>query len=142
MFIKNFRSWMSPDGTQHAQGLFLLFMHPDLDGMEGLKQPMKALVRHTRMYQCGHFMMGSVRVGGQTLVVSGSYGSDGLPKDVPQGVYDLGLEVPGELVESWNKGGGWNGAGNEANLVRAWAVENLDRLRKPPLRKQGSPDTE
>lgn len=138
MFIENCRSWVSPDGAQHAQGLFLIFMHPDMEGLEGFKHPMKALVRHTRMVQCGHYIMGSIRVGGLKLTVSGSYGSDGLPKNVPQEVYDLGLEVPSELFEAWNKGGGWNGAGAEAPLVRAWAIENLDRLRQPPARKQSS----
>jgi hypothetical protein len=93
--------------------------------------PIKAIVRHTSLRQCGHFMMGSARVHGARITLSGSYGGDGLTCTVPDAVYtDYGVELPRELVAAWSHGGGWNSAGSEAGEMRKWALENLEELRK------------
>ena len=73
-------------------------------------------------------MMGFARVKGERITLSGSYGSDGLPKTVSDKVFNEGIPLPDDLRERWNKGGGWNGAGNEANAMREWALANLDKL--------------
>lgn len=78
------------------------------------------------MSQLGHFMMGFIHVKRQRLTVSGSYGSDGLPMTVDRSIYDLGVELPAELREAWNKGGGWNGAGSEVSAIRAWAKQTFE----------------
>jgi hypothetical protein len=67
-------------------------------------------------------MMGSVRIKGKSLTVSGAYGSDGLPKSVPREIWELGVELPQDLYDKWNTGGGWNSAGSEAQAVRDWAL--------------------
>jgi hypothetical protein len=74
-------------------------------------------------------MMGNARVHGHRLTLSGSYGSDGLPDTVPAEVYARGVELPDELYNAWNNGGGWNGAGSEAPAMREWALEHLAELR-------------
>jgi hypothetical protein len=85
--------------------------------------PMRGIVRYVRMRQLGHFMMGSAVIGKHRITLSGSYGSDGLPKTVPDDVYETGVEIPKELHDKWNTGGGWNGAGSEADDMRAWAMD-------------------
>jgi len=101
------------------------------EGIQGSSAPIKAVVRKVALRQLGHWMMGKARIYGHNFTVSGAYGGDGLTMDVPQEVYDrLQVELPDSLVEAWNKGGGWNSAGSEAPMIREWALENLDRLRK------------
>lgn len=112
-------------GEQVAAGLFLMLVsNPDASF------PIRALVRHVRMRQVGHFMMGSARVGPHNLTVSGSYGADGLVMNVPEDVYARALELPQELYDAWNTGGSWNSAGSEAPSMRQWARANLERLRQ------------
>lgn len=65
-------------------------------------------------------MMARVVVAGEKLSLSGPYGNDGLICDVPQAVYDLGTNLPPDLYDAWNTGGGWNSAGREAPAMRAW----------------------
>ena len=67
--------------------------------------------------------MGSARAVGHRISLSGSYGGDGLPTDVPLEVYNRATAVPQELIEAWNKGGGWNSAGAEAPAMAKWAKE-------------------
>jgi len=96
----------------------------------------RALVRKVAMHQCGHWMMGRARAFGHTLTLSGSYGGDGLPIDVPKEVYDRATPVPQELVDAWNKGGGWNSAGSEAPAMAKWAVETLIAPQKEKSTKR------
>jgi len=95
-----------------------------------INYPIRAIVRHTSLSQLGQFMMGFARVHGERITLSGSYGSDGLPSNVSDAVYERGLELPQELREAWNNGGGWNSAGSEASAMRTWALKNLAELRK------------
>lgn len=88
----------------------------------------RAIVRKVSMHQCGHFMMGSARIGGKTISLSGSYGGDGLTVTVDQDIFDRAIPLPAELYEAWSKGGGWNSAGNEAPDMRTWALANLKAL--------------
>jgi hypothetical protein len=92
--------------------------------LKHISYPLRAIVRYVRMKQFGHFMMGSAVVGKHRLILSGSYGSDGLPYTVKDDeVYEAGVELPQELFDKWNNGGGWNGAGSEAPAMRAWALD-------------------
>jgi hypothetical protein len=92
--------------------------------------PLRAVVRHVAMKQVGHFMMGYARIKGVTVTLSGSYGGDGLPTSVSDKVYESGVELPQYLYDAWAKGNGWNNAGDEAPLMREWALENLKALRQ------------
>lgn len=100
----------------------------------GTRAPMRAFVRTIALRQVGHFMMGSTRLFGRRVSISGSYGSDGLPVSVPRDIYFRGLEVPQQLYDAWNKGEGWNSAGSEAPLFVEWAQANLNKLL--PRKKQ------
>jgi hypothetical protein len=90
----------------------------------------RALVRKVAMRQRGHWMMGRARVKGKTITLSGAYGSDGLPIGVDEEVYDAGIDVPKELYDVWDKGGGWNSCGSEAYSMRDWAVETFLKKSK------------
>lgn len=125
MFLELKYSGYNRYAQQVASGRFLLFMQPELPRLEGCKKPIRCLVRHCSMRQLGQFMMGKLRVKGRTISVSGCYGNDGLPTSVAPEIYELGVELPQELYDAWNKGGGWNGAGSEAKVVREWALKTF-----------------
>jgi hypothetical protein len=124
-------------GQQRARGRFLMLVTPAWDSSvdhladHAKKYPIRAIVRSVALHQLGHFMMGRVRIGCHDICLSGSYGGDGLPRDVPMEVYDHAVPVPPELIEKWNKGGGWNSAGAEAFDMRDWALANIVALTKP-----------
>jgi len=127
MFISTRRAGYDRHGQQVASGRFLLLVQSK-DG--NARDPIRALVRFVSLTQFGHFMMGSARAFGHHITVSGSYGSDGLPCSVPPDVYAKAVPVPSELIEMWNKGGGWNGAGSEAPLMREWARKTFPKNGK------------
>lgn len=93
-----------------------------------LSRVLYACVRHVSLRQFGHFMMGTARIAGQSVTVSGSYGSDGLPMDyeklTPLARAKL-VRVPDELTEQFWAGGGHNCAGEEAPAIRQWALETF-----------------
>ena len=95
----------------------------------------RAIVRDVALHQCGHFMMGSARAWGHRIPISGAYGSDGNPREVPQEVYDRAIPVPREIMDAWNTGNGWNGTGSEAPSMHRWALDNMDKLQSASKRK-------
>jgi len=108
---------------------FLMLIQPP--GIEGLKFPIKAIIRKVSLRQLGHFMVGKVRIYGESFVVSGAYGYDGLTLPVSMEVYKrASVYLPHWLEHQWNKGGGWNSAGNEAPEMRQWALDNIKALKK------------
>ena len=129
MFITSRRRGYDRHGQQVASGRFLVFMQPDDTWAKyhtfSSPEPIRCLVRFCKLEQLGHWMMGVIRVKGQSITVSGTYGSDGLPKTVPREIYELGVPLPPELHEKWNKGGGWNDAGSEGQSIHDWAVQTF-----------------
>ena len=87
-----------------------------------------ACLRHVSLRQLGHFMMGTARIAGQSVTVSGAYGADGLPRDYEE-LTEAGraklTEVPVDVAAAYWAGDGWNGAGKEAPVLRAWALRAL-----------------
>ena len=83
-----------------------------------------AIVRKVALRQFGPWMMGRANLGGKWVVVSGSYGADGLVKDVDALPVDA-IPLPLELYNAWSKGGGHNSAGSEAAAMRQWAIETF-----------------
>ena len=126
MFIETNTSGYTRDGSQYASGPFLVLMQG-----EGEKhQRVKAVVRHARLSQFGHWMMGSIKLRDYKLTLSGSYGADGLICTVPDDIYCcFGLELPDDLYNAWAKGGGHNCVGSEAPFMRLWASANIKELR-------------
>jgi hypothetical protein len=113
--------------VDYKKKLFLLMVQPKYQ----TNYPIKLCVRRVVLRQFGHFMMGNARIYGHVVTVSGAYGSDGLPMNVPKEVYDkLSVILPDELYAMWNKGGGWNSCGSEASAMRKWALGCLASLRK------------
>lgn len=93
-----------------------------------LTRKLYACVRHVSLKQFGHFMMGTARIGGQSITVSGSYGSDGLTRDYEEltlAAREHLVELPFELAEEFWKGGGHNTCGSEAPAMRTWALKTF-----------------
>lgn len=95
------------------------YVIPAVDGRK-----LYAVVRYCSLRQMGHWMMGTIRIAGQPITISGSYGGDGLPRDYE----DLSLkarskviEVPKDIEDAFWAGGGHNCAGSEATVIRQWA---------------------
>lgn len=150
MFL-NGRGRYNRDGEQTCAGDFLLVFNQKPGG------PLRCVVRHVRMRQCGHFMMGSATVGPFRLTLSGTYGHDGLPLSPEDGKVPKGTPfaedpetgaknlwarlhpMPDELVEAFWKGGGHNTGGSEMPLLKEWALEHLAELRGVPGAKKPQP---
>ena len=136
MFIASARTWYA--GTeQRASGAYLLLF--DHDTKEPCPvcphkhRPVRGIVRHVRMHQFGHFMMGSMTIGPYVNTLSGSYGSDGLSRGFPgDPLWNHCVPFPPALVHRfWTDNDGHNSSGSEGPDVRAWALANLKALRKP-----------
>jgi hypothetical protein len=125
MYVSSVRSYCTRTGEQRASGAFLV-LFSIVPGKE-----VRAAVRHVKMRQCGHWMMGSMKLGEHTITLSGTYGADGLTRDPPEGLWEHLVPLPEELTVEFWKGGGWNSAGAEGPSVRDWAAKNLNVLRKP-----------
>lgn len=82
------------------------------------------IVRHVRLSQLGHWMLGSARIADARVTVSGAYGSDGLPGDLVKltaRARSRLTRLPDDLTRELWHGGGHNSAGIEAPSIRAWA---------------------
>lgn len=133
MFLSTTKQGYTRDGEQFAHGQFLILLDKNVLG--GKPTEYRAIVRHVRMSQFGAWMMGSINVCGVKVTLSGSYGSDGLsvgadpnPKyneadkcAALETMWRSAVPVPAELIEEWNKGGGHNSCGSEADSMRTWA---------------------
>lgn len=148
MFIETTTGgYYDSSGEQHVRrALFLILVQrdyfKDADGnyLSPSDRPdgytdIRAIVRKVALHQFGHWMMGSARVKGERISISGAYGSDGNTCTVSEKVFQEAVPLPAELYDAWNKGEGWNSAGSEAPLMRTWATENLDTLYRVKRRK-------
>lgn len=126
MYITNrHRIYYTPAGEQRcSRGDFLIFANRKGDSNLG-PGSIRCFVRKVALIQCGQFMMGIARIQGKSITVSGAYGHDGLPIELPEEIWKKGVPLPDKLYHAWNTGGGWNGPGSEANAVIAWARQNL-----------------
>ena len=89
------------------------------------KPKLWAIVRSCSLAQCGHFMMGRIRIGGKSITVSGPIGSDGLPMDyqvVPPKYRHLLTEVPEDIAAVYWADNGHNDIGSARDTVRDWAL--------------------
>lgn len=123
MFIQIKRHGYDRHGQSFVHGRFLVLCQPA--GWENRNAPIRAFACFARMHQFGQFMMANARFAGEAVTLSGSYGNDGLPRDVSQAQYDAAVPVPAGLIKAWNEGGGWNGAGSEAEAMLTWARQEF-----------------
>ena len=138
MFLSLRYSGYNRHDEQVAAGLFLVVAQKPATPI-GQTPELRAVVRYVRFRQCGHFMMGTCRIGKcRSMVLSGSYGGDGLPVmlDYKQGV-DAGAvwermhPIPADMQAAfWNGEGGHNSAGSEGPAMKAWALANIRELRR------------
>jgi len=142
MYIRPTISGYDSSGQQVARrGFFLLvFAHNKFKWSEEtgkhwrefppeLERELYACVRKVALRQLGHFMMGTARIAGQSVTISGAYGNDGLPCDyetlTPAARAKL-TPVPPDLTKAFWKGGGHNSAGREAPAMREWAERLIE----------------
>lgn len=123
-------------GQQFCEGSFLMIADNPDGGNE-----LRAFVRRVKLEQCGHFMMGQVKIqtprGEAEFTLSGAYGSDGLPMHLQHkndGQYTWFWEymhdIPEDLQRAFWAGGGHNTCGSEGPLLRRWALENKTKLNR------------
>lgn len=129
MYIDNSgRAYYSSDGGQrHSRASFLILMqirYEDKPISPEEARP-RGIVRKVALRQLGHWMMGTARIHGHSITVSGVYGGDGLLCRVPRDVFLKGVPLPDDLYEAWKNGGGHNSAGSEAPAMREWALRTL-----------------
>lgn len=123
MYLTRGNGYYHKSGEQRTQrASFLILVQPERGPGTVSRDNTYAIVRKVALRQLGHFMMGRANIAGKRESVSGSYGNDGLPVTVAKLPRDA-IPLPGELFDAWNTGGGWNGAGSEAQAMRDWAGE-------------------
>lgn len=127
MYIEDGHTYYKGGEQRHSRSRFLLLIQKRSEKTSA--DNMYACVRTVSLRQYGHFMMGTARIGNKSVSVSGSYGNDGLPMDVDEIPPDA-VSLPQELYDVWNKGGGWNSAGSEAEAMRKWALETFKKRKK------------
>jgi len=153
MYIDKTKRCEYSDGTHILRSWYLILMQPEWHSEDGslsawnARYPIKAVLRKVALRQFGQWMMGRARIRSHSIIISGSYGHDGLPCAVPIAAYNQGIEVPAELIAKWNTGGGWNSAGSEAPEMAAWAHVHFDKLvpleaRQPEPRGPNQPQGE
>lgn len=121
MYIQAPNRGYTSDGQQFCRRapFLLLIQTSDCSDIYGV-------VRSVALRQLGHWMMGLTRILGKSYSVSGSYGNNGRTMTVDTIPPDA-KKLPDYLREAWNKGGGWNSAGSEAEAMVEWAREELLR---------------
>lgn len=127
--------WQTPEGTQADREAYnwpqRCEKHDRISEPAPEKYPngrpkLWALIRSCSLHQCGHFMMGTIRVGGVSITVSGSIGHDGLPLDlqaVPADYRDRLIEVPEDVATAyWTDDTGHNDVGAVRPTLQSWAL--------------------
>ena len=126
MFLNVKRQGYNRNEEAVCHGDFLVIFNLESGG------ELRAVVRHARMRQLGHWMMAGVKVGDQNITLSGAYGGDGLPVEnrlKTEALWNRLHVVPAELQEAFWHGGGHNTSGKEGPAMQAWAQENLSLLK-------------
>lgn len=163
MFIDRTYGHYGSRNRQLASGTFIVLLTRDFLG--GSRE-IRTLARNVTLSQSGHFMTGfmefTFRGERCRFWLSGTYGADGLTKDI----YDLKIRrgteygekskwddappafadelwrvltpLPEEVSKKlWTAKGGWNCAGEEGPSIEAWAKEHIREIRKLPLKRIG-----
>lgn len=146
MFIHSSQGGYDRHGEQFARGSFLLlFSHNEFKWAEETGKHWKefphekrhnlyACVRHVSLHQMGAWMMGTARIAGQSVTVSGAYGHDGLPGDYEKltpAAREKLVQVPQEIADIfWKSDDGWNSAGSEGPTMKKWALETFKKEKK------------
>ena len=133
MYIESCGRYYTASGEQRTRSALFLMLVSSKDRPTD-RDNFRAVVRKVAMQQCGHWMMGTARMFGKSYTLSGSYGDDGLTMTVDDEIFEKCMPVPDELYEAWNKGGGHNSCGSEAEAFEKWAWENIDRLRNKKVK--------
>lgn len=126
MFISNARTYYESDGTQRAaRAPFLILASsntpqcaPDCERPGHVQ--LYAVVRKVALSQFGNFMMGRARVGNHSIVISGAFGSDGLPIDYERELTprarDFFIPVPSDIAHAY-----WTDDQTAHDQLRHWA---------------------
>lgn len=117
-------------GTEqcHSRAPFLILFSGSEKYTASGKPVLYAAVRKVALRQCGHWMMGSARIAGTRIPISGSCGADGLPCEydsLSPAVRSKLMPVPEDTAIVYWSDDGHNTIGKAAPTVRAWAIEHF-----------------
>jgi|SRR5579859_2006784 len=119
MYVGRGRGTYYVGTEQHAsRAPFLILASSDKKDANGYCT-LYGIVRKVALAQCGHFMMGTARIAGTSITVSGPFGGDGLPKDydnLPEKVQALFTLVPSDLAQQY-----WTDNPRANANLRGWA---------------------
>lgn len=128
MFITIKYSGYNQKGEQSSGGYFLILADKqDKPNSIATDGTLWAAVRYARMTQCGQFMMASVQLGPKRIVLSGTFGGDGLPALTLTDPDNLSLakyftQVPTAIANDY-----WHQDDFNTNRLREWVLTNLSR---------------
>lgn len=132
MFISKSHGGYYRGTEQHSgRGRYLALWSGDAKDPQTGKPRLYATVRSCALHQLGHWMMGTIRVAGQSVTVSGPCGSDGLPMDLskltPTAQAKL-IEVPADVAAVYWADNGHNDIGQPAeDVLRQWARQTFTK---------------
>jgi len=136
MFIDG-NGWYDGDGCQCSRGSFLVVCQDPES--KALRPELRAILRSVILKQFGPWMMGQTKVCGHEIVLSGAYGSDGLPIHLPHKnldpdsvskIWEMLHPIPDNLQTAFWEGGGHNTCGSEAPLMKEWGLKNINVLKR------------
>ena len=128
MYLEQVNSYCDRCGTQFIRKANYLLLLQTKDSVH--RTGLRAVVREVALKQWGHWMMGTARVFGESITVSGSMGNDGLPRTVSDELFAKGFPVPADLVKIWGKDKGHNGLEPQTiTAFQTWALENIHELQ-------------
>ena len=125
MYLENTTAYYDGTIKKIRRGNFLILVQSDKRPLDS--KNFRGFVRKVAMEQCGHFMMGFARIYGKTFTLSGAYGNDGSPVTVPEEIFNKAVPIPTHLYNAWEKGGGWNSAGSEAEQFRKFGLSLIKK---------------
>lgn len=111
-----------------SRGPYLILFSTFAERYSNGKPRLYAAVRKVALQQCGHFMMGTARIANVRIPISGSCGSDGLPRDydtLPPSVRAYLTEVPEDVATLYWADDGHNTIGRAAKFLLEWATRTF-----------------
>lgn len=125
MYLKPTQTYYRGTEQCASRAPFLILFSTHADRYPNGTPKLYAAVRSVALQQCGHWMMGTARIAGVSIPISGACGADGLPRDYDElgdAVRAKLTPVPEDVAAVYWADDGHNTIGRSAPTVRSWAL--------------------